>query len=256
MKMRIGVGLVVVALTTSLTAAPAAALAPAKKSKGQSLKGTISWATTTTYRDPGNPMSGTAIDETTTEDSRVKVLLKRDPTNAWAYTLKRAKARYDFSMTSRKVSQDRTFGEVMCTDTTEESADGSGRTNVDGHVFGRFNPSKKLKVLDRRTKGISLPLITTGSGTSATTQVGSGTSPCTDGQWSDPIEARHSTTLQDSRWICRPKGLKGVPASELPLLGRWNNKKKRFDFDCSATFSDGYYTTQRLTVSGSLKSRT
>ena len=71
--------------------------------------------------------------------------------------------------------------------------------------------------------------------------------------WTDPIDVSVGTSLIDSRWVCKPKGLKKVPTGEMPLYGLWSTKKKGFNFACDDTFSDGRGTTQELTVSGFLK---
>lgn len=238
-----------------LVASPASASAPAKKSKAQSLTGTITWSKTTitTYLDEGDPVSGTWSQRTTTESATLKVSVRKDPAFTRTYVLKRTKVPYSSTMKGWAVSDDYSFEQVVCTTTTNESAAGKGKVAVAPHVFGRFNPNKDVPILDRRTKGISLPAVMSVSGTSSVSQEGSGTSPCTNGTWSDPLDVTVSTSLIDSRWVCKPKGLTKVPAGEMPLYGVWSNKRKGFDFVCHHTFGDGRGTTQELAISGFLK---
>ena len=243
-------------LALSVALAPAATAAPAKAGKGkQTVEGKISWTIVTTYKDDGDPSdpSNLTQDETTEEIHSVQVKAVRDPKFTRTYVFKRGKAAYSYSYQTTRITKESTFGQVSCETTTTANASGTGKTDVAPSIFGKYNPKKDVLIIDRRTKGISVGAGVRGTGTSTTEQRGFGLSPCQDGSWSDPIEETGGTGLRNSNNMCLPKGLK-KPSGRLPLFGKWNNGKKRFDFACSATFTDSTGNeTQRITVSGSLK---
>lgn len=244
-------------LALSVALAPAATAAPAKAGKGkQTVEGKISWTIVTTYKDDGDPndLSRMTQDETTEEIHSVQVKAVRDPKYTRTYVFKRGKAAYSYSYQMNRVSQDYTFGQVVCQTTTRANASGTGKVDLSPSVFGKYNPNKNILVIDKRTKGISVGASLPGTGTSTTEQRGFGLSPCGDGSWSDPIDEVGSTGLKNSNNVCVPKGMKKPSTSYRPLYGKWNNGKKRFDFACSATFTDSTgKENQRITVSGSLK---
>jgi hypothetical protein len=252
--LRIGALLGAILLPLPLAAGTVSA-APLKKAKQQSVEGTIRWTVWTTYRDEGDPQSGSSTDETTEENFSLKVDAVRDPSFTRTYVFKRSKAPFSYTYASTRVTRDRSFGQVTCETTTQANASGGESVDVTPKIFGRYNPNRDVLVIDRRTKGISLYAFGSASGTSTTVQKGFGLSPCQEGSWTDPIEQGGGTTLNNANWRCLPNGLKKVSRGENPLFGTWNKKKKRFDFRCTRTFSDTGGTTQKITINGSLKYR-
>lgn len=236
------------ALLCSLASAAEAA------SKEQALEGQLTWTIVTTEADPGDPSdpSNYTQDETTQEEHSLQITAVRDPRYTRTYVFKTAKAPYSYSYTSTQVSKDFGFSQLSCETTTTTNASGAGSVDVNPTVFGKYNGRQDVLVLDKRTKGISIGAVLPATGTSTTVIKGFGTSPCQDGSYSDPVDKTGSTTLIDSRNICLPKALANPGSSYRPLFGKFNAKKKRFDFACSQTFTDGV-TTQSVRVAGSLK---
>lgn len=238
------------AAALSVTFAGAAQAAPKK----QTVEGKLTWTIVTTKADPGDPSnpSNFTQDETTQEEHSLQIKAVRDPNYTRTYVFKAVKAPYSYSYTSTRVSKDFSFSQVSCETTTTANASGTGSADINPSVFGNYNGRKDVLVLDKRTKGISVGAVLPGTGTSTTVFKGFGTSPCQEGSYTDPIDETGSTSLDDSRNVCLPSGLKNPGSSYRPLLGKFNVKKKSFDFACSQTFTDGV-NTQRITVSGSLK---
>jgi hypothetical protein len=234
----------------SLTVVGAAHAAPKK----QTLEGKLTWTIVTTTADLGDPAnpSNFTQDETTTQEHSLQIQAVRDPRYTRTYVFKPVKAPYSYTYTSTRVSKDFTFSQLSCQTTTTTNASGTGTTAVNPSVFGKYNGRRDVLVLDKRTKGISVGAVLPGAGTSTTVITGFGTSPCQEGSYTDPIDETGSTSLNDSRNICLPSGLKNPGSSYRPLLGTFNVKKKRFDFACSQTFNDGV-TMQSIRVAGSLK---
>lgn len=245
----VGISLLVV----SVALAPTASAVPAKKGK-QSVEGKLTWSIVTTNTDGGDPSNPSNItrDETTQEDHSLQIKAVRDPKFTRTYVFKRGKADYSYTYQTTRVTRDYTFSQLGCETTTRGNANGTGEVDMSPSVFGKYKPNKDVLVIDKRTKGISVQATLPGTGTSTTEQKGFGLSPCEDGRWNDPLDEVGSTTLNDTRNVCLPSGLKRPSSSLSPLFGKWNNAKKRFDFACSASFTDGTETT-RVTVSGSLK---
>lgn len=247
------IGLGIAAVSSMLVAGPASATLPAKAGK-QTVEGKLSWTVVRTYKDEGdatNPSRETR-EESVQENHTLQVKAQRDPRFTRTYVFKRKKAAYTYDYTMTSLSRDYTFGQLGCETTTEANSAGSGMTDATPSVFGKYNPDKDVLVIDKRTKGISVGAGLPGTGTTTTVQRGVGLSPCQDGQWTDPLDQSGSTSLNDSRNVCLPRGLKKPATSYRPLFGKWNNNKKRFDFACTATFTSTYETT-RITISGSLK---
>lgn len=238
------------ATTLCLTVVTTAQAAPKK----QTLEGKLTWTIVTTHADPGDPSnpSNFTQDETTQEEHSLQIKAVRDPQFTRTYVFKPGKAPYSYTYTGTRVSKDYSFSQLSCETTTTANATGTGTTDVTPSVFGKYNGRKDVLVLDKRTKGISIGAVLPGAGTSTTTTRGFGTSPCQEGSYTDPIDQTGMTSLNDSRNVCLPSGLKNPGSSYRPLLGKFNVKKKRFDFACSQTFTDGE-TTSRITISGSLK---
>ena len=232
-------------------AAPASAV-PMKGGK-QTVEGTLTWTIVTTYKDDGDPadLSRVTRDETTEENHTLKVKAVRDPRFTRTYVFKLGKAPYSYTYSTSQVSRDHTFGQVSCESTTVANASGSGKTDLAPSIFGKYNGNKDVLVIDKRTKGISVRAMLPGQGTSTSTYQDFGSGSC-GGTFTDPIDQAGSTTLNDSRDVCLPGGMKRPPSSYSPLYGKWNNKKKNFLFTCKQTFVDGF-TTTRLTVAGTLK---
>ena len=251
--LRTGGVLAVTAVSLSLVTGAASA-APAKAGKGkQTVSGSISWTVTTTKVDDSDPtdLSRTAQTITKQEEHRLQVNAVRDPKYTRTYVFKRGQAGYNYTYSETRVTTDYSFGQVSCTTTTKADASGTGKTDVTPTIFGKYKPNKDVLVIDKRTKGISVGAVLPAKGSSTTTIVGAGTSPCQEGSYTDPVDDQGSTSLNDSRNVCLPGGVK--PYSSLrPLFGKWNNSKKRFDFACSQTFTDGPETTS-IRISGSLK---
>ena len=253
--LRLGAALAATAISLSLAAGTATAVAPVKKPKKQSVEGKISWTIWTTYHEEGDPMSGTWRDESREENYTLQVNAVRDPKFTRTYKFKRSKAPYTYTNTASRVSKERSMGQFTCESTTTESASGTGSVDISPDVFGKYNPNRDVLVIDRRTKGISLPATMHARGESTTTQKGFGTNPCGDSTWTDPVAETGGTFLMNANWKCLPNGLKSVAQGQKPLFGKWNNKKKRFDFQCTQTFEDGAGMTQKISVTGSLKYR-
>ena len=234
----------------SLSFAGAAQAAPKK----QTLEGKLTWTIVTTKADPGDPSnpSNFTQDETTQEEHTLQIKAVRDPKYTRTYVFKTVKAPYSYSYTSTRVSKDFSFSQLSCETTTTANASGTGSVDVNPTVFGKYNGTKDVLVLDKRTKGVSVGAVLPGAGTSTTVFKGFGTSPCQEGSYTDPIDETGSTSLNDSRNVCLPSGLKNPGSSYQPLFGKFNVKKKRFDFACSKTFTDGFETTS-VTISGALK---
>lgn len=234
----------------SVTLASTAQAAPKK----QTVEGKLTWTVVTTKADPGDPSSPSNFtqDETTREEHSLQIKAVRDPKFTRTYVFKTVKAPYSYTSTSTRVSKDYSFSQLSCETTTTANASGSGTTDVKPSVFGTYNGRKDVLVLDKRTKGISVEAGLPGSGTTTTTTKGFGLSPCQEGSFTDPIKVAGRTSLNDSRNVCLPSGLKNPGSSYRPLLGKFNVKKKRFDFACSQTFTQGFETTS-ITISGALK---
>jgi hypothetical protein len=247
----LGLGIAVVSST--LVAGPASAALPAKAGK-QTVEGKLSWTVVRTYKDDGDPAnpSRETREENVEENHTLQVKALRDPGFTRTYVFEPKKTEYTYSYTMTSLSREYTFGQLGCERTTEATSAGSGKTGITPSVFGKYNPDKDVLVIDKRTKGISVGAGLPGTGTTTTVQRGVGLSPCQDGQWTDPLDQSGSTSLNDSRQVCLPSGLKRPPSSYRPLFGKWNNKKKRFDFACTDTFTSTNETT-KITVSGSLK---
>lgn len=254
LTLRIGALLCASVLPVSLAVGTASA-APAKKPGKQSVEGTIRWTIWTTYRDEWDPQSGPSTEKTTEENFSLTVDAVRNPAFTRTYVFKRSRAPFSYTYASTTVTRDRSFGQVTCELTTQANASAETETSVSPKIFGRYDPNRDVLVIDRRTKGISLPAFGLARGTSTTVQKGFGLSPCQEGSWSNPITQNGGTSLNNANWRCLPDGLKKVNSGENPLFGRWNNKKKRFDFTCTKTLSDNGGFTQKIAVSGSLKYR-
>ncbi|MFN8184936.1 MAG: hypothetical protein U0R23_10985 [Candidatus Nanopelagicales bacterium] len=235
-----------------LTLAPPAGAVPMKGGK-QTVTGKLTWTIVTTVQDEGDPsdLSRVTHNDTTEENHTLTVKAVRDPKFTRTYVFKMGKAPYSYTYTSNRLSRDYTFGQVSCESTTVANASGSGKTDLVPSIFGKYNGNKDVLVIDKRTKGISVRATLPGQGTSTSTYQDFGSGAC-GGTFTDPLDQVGSTTLNDSRNVCLPAGLKRPPSGYQPLYGKWNNKKKSFAFDCKQTFVDGY-TTTRLTVSGTLK---
>lgn len=238
------------ATVLSLSLATTAQAAPKK----QTLEGKLTWTVVITRADPGDPSnpSNFTQDETTQEEHSLQIKAVRDPKFTRTYVFKRLKTPYSYSYSTTRVSKDYTFSQVDCETTTTATANGSGTTDVTPTVFGKYDGRKDVLVLDKRTKGVSIWAVLPGTGTSTTTTKGFGNSPCQEVNYTDPIDENGSTSLNDSRNVCLPSGLKAPSSSLQPLYGKFNVQKKRFDFACSKSFTDGFETT-RITISGSLK---
>ncbi len=243
-------GAVIGAAVLTVTMAGAAQAAPKK----QTVEGKLTWTIVTTKNDPGDPTnpSNFTQEETTQEEHSLQIKAVRDPKFTRTYVFKTVKAPYSYTYTSTRVSKEFSFSQLSCETTTTANASGTGTADVNPSVFGTYNGRKDVLVLDKRTKGISVGAVLQATGTSTQTSRGFGLSPCQEGSFTDPIDQTGSTSLVDSRNVCLPSGLKNPGSSYRPLLGKFNVKKKRFDFACSQTFTDGT-DSQRITVSGSLK---
>ncbi len=250
--LRAGAVLAATALSVSLTAGAAGAIVPAKKGK-QTVSGSISWSITITKVDDSDPsdLSRTVETSTTQQEHRLQVNAVRDPKYTRTYVFKRGKADYNYSYSETRVTKNYTMGAQTC-ETTTENANGTGKTDMNPSIFGKYNPNKDVLVIDKRTKGISVGAVLPATGTSTTVFRGMGTSPCEDGSYTDPAEETGSTSLNNSNNICLPSGMKTPSSSLRPLFGKWNNAKKRFDFNCSNSFTNGPTTTS-IKISGSLK---
>lgn len=250
----------VIVLPMALAAHPASAVTAAKGGKGkQTVVGTLKWTIVTTIHDPGDPsdLGRTTEDSTVTEEHTLMVKAVRDPGFTRTYVFKQGKASYQYSYSAHRETSAYDFGAVNCQSATDGTATGSGKATIAPNLLGKYNPNKDVLVIDKRTKGISIHAVLKGTGTETTAQHGFGTNPCGDGQWTDPLSLSGSTTLNDSRNVCLPKGLKrSQTQSASPLFGKWNQKTKKFAFDCSKQFSDEpNHTTTKITVTGSLKYR-
>ena len=241
------------ALSVSLAAGSASAL-PTKGGK-QSVSGTITWSVTITKVDDSDPADLSRRPETFTTQQQHKLVVNavRDPKFTRTYVFKRGKADYNYTLSQTRVTEDYTMGVLGCRSTTTENASGSGKVDLNPNLFGKYNSNKDVLVIDRRTKGISVGAVLPATGTATTKLEGFGNSPCEPGSYTDPVEETGSTSLNDSRNVCLPSGLKSTNGNR-PLFGKWNNGKKRFDFACSKSFTNGPETTS-IRVSGSLKYR-
>lgn len=227
-------------------------MVPAKRGK-QTVSGTITWSVAINRVDDSDPSdpSRKAMADTTQEQHRLRIALVRDPKFTRTYVFKRAKAEYNYTFDQTRVTDDFTMGQHSCTTTTVENAGGSGTTDLTASIFGKYHPDKDVLVIDKRTKGISIGAILEATGSSTTTMTGFGSSPCQEGTFTDPVTTNGSTGLNDANNMCLPDKLK-APRGYRPLFGKWNKSKKRFDFACSDSFTDGPETTA-IRVSGSLK---
>ena len=243
-------------LPLSLVAGTASA-APVKKPKAQSVEGTISWTVWTTYRNDVDPQFGLSDEKTTEEDFSLTVDAVRDPSFTRTYVFKPSRAPFSYTYAATTVSRDRYFGQVICETTTQENASVGDIARYGLKIFGRYNPNRDVLVIDRRTRGISLSAFATASGTATTVQTGFGVNGCQAGSWTGSF-AQGGGTSSSNNWRCLPDGLK-LLAWQDPLLGKWNNRKKRFDFKCTRTFSEtastSETTTKKIRINGSLKYR-
>ena len=232
-------------------AAPASAV-PMKGGK-QTVEGKLTWTIVTTVKDEGDPsdLSRVTHNDTTEENHTLTVKAVRDPMFTRTYVFKRSKAPYSYTYTSNRLTRDHTFGQVSCETTTVANASGSGKTDLSPSLIGKYNGNKDVLVIDKRTKGISVRATLPGTGTSTSTYQDFGSGSC-GGTFNDPFDQVGSTTLNDTRDVCLPRGLKKPASGYQPLYGKWNNKKKNFTFDCTQTFVHED-TTTRITVAGTLK---
>lgn len=244
----------VVVLTGALLLASAGSAMAAKGGK-QSLEGRLAWSIETTVSDPGDPSSPSNFtqEETTREEHSLQITAIRDRGFTRTYVFKTVKAPYSYTSTGTRITRDFSSSQLSCQITTTTDASGSGTVDVNPSLIGKYNGRKDVLVIDKRTKAISVGATLPATATITTTEQGFGISPCTGGTDTYTEDVRGSTSLSDSRNVCLPQGLSTPNSSYRPLFGKWNQKKKRFDFRCTATFDAGNFTTQKITVSGSLK---
>lgn len=225
------------------------------QAKNQTVEGKLTWSVSTTYSDPGDPTfpNYETREETTQEEHTLQIKAVRDPGFTRTYVFKRLQAPYTYTFSSTRVTREYSFSQLDCETTTTANLSGSGQTDAATKIFGKYNGLKNVLVIDKRTKGISVEAGLPATGTMTTISNGFGLSPCSSGSYTDPVEERGSTSLNDSRNFCLPQGLKNPGSSVRPLYGKFDAKKKRFNFACTKTFDDGRGTVQTLNISGSLK---
>ncbi len=245
----------VAVLPLSLVAGTAYA-APVAKPKQQGLEGTISWTVWTTEREQEVPQFGTTYESTIEENFSLRVDAVRDPSMIRRYGFKPSRAPFSYTYDATSVARDHYFGQVICEATTNDNASVGEMAPYHLQIFGQYKPNDDVLVIDRRTKGISFSAFTTARGETSTVQKGFGVNGCQPGSRTDSFQMLGSTSSYQSQrdWLCVPDGLK-LSAWQSPLLGKWNNKKKRFDFKCTKTFSDSMGKTMKIAVNGSLKYR-
>lgn len=238
----------------AMGAGTASALAPAKRSPKQTVKGNLTWTITRTLDDPGDPSmpNNRTENETILERGTLQIDVQRDRKFTRTYQFKRDKAPYTYAYESTREVKEWSFFEQSCLITSQGNSAGSGSTDASVSLIGKWNGNKDISRIDKRTKGISVYAQLPSSGAATRTYKGSGLSPCDDFTETDPLADAGSTVPNDSRTACIPQGMAKPNPSYQPLFGKWNNAKKRFDFRCTRTSNDGEYT-QTISVTGSLK---
>ncbi len=233
-----------------------ASAAPVERPKQQGLEGSISWTVWTTERELEFPQFGFSSESTVEENFSLRVDSVRDPSMTRRYGFKPSRAPFSYTYTATSVARDHYFGQVICETTAQDNASAGNIVPYHLQIFGQYKPNDDVLVIDRRTKGISFSALATARGETSTVQKGFGVNGCQAGSSTNSFAMVGSTTTSqyERDWLCVPDGLK-LSAWQAPLLGKWNNKKKRFDFKCTKTFSDSMGKTMKIAVNGSLKYR-
>jgi len=248
---------------TAVAFAPAAGAHTPAVAVGPPIQGVVSWTTTDTTAPPsstGEQAGVSSSTSTATTTASVTIKLQRDPRYPGAFRVQDVGSTYSGSFSLQGETQENSGDGISCTTTVDGQGTGEGALTptpaspVAPSLFASVVPAKKPAKLGASTQAIVLRPFLEYTGDKSITRSGGGEGGCAGSSSSTQIQGSLAPGRQPA-WVCYPPGTDKalIPAIPGAVIGVWNDKTKRFGFNCTLNLKPSSTRTVTIEIRGSLK---